>query len=150
MLKVISAILFLDTDFVLDLLCLLNLRGQKGTTIKNYWIILTSHYHLFNMTKKAINTCNVISYVYNALQITTSLIQCTNRVWNKPVQSWSLKWRPHQIQEARKEGTAVWQLHQGYLYKNCVKEIMLIRTKRAQTLELILREHEQDIKSDVD
>lgn len=80
MLKVISAILFLDTDFVLDLLCLLNLRGQKGTTIKNYWIILTSHYHLFNMTKKAINTCNVISYVYNALQITTSLIQCTNRV----------------------------------------------------------------------
>lgn len=27
---------------------------------------------------------------------------------------------------------------------------MLIQTKRAQTLELILREHEQDIKSDVD
>lgn len=27
---------------------------------------------------------------------------------------------------------------------------MLIRTKRAQTLELALREHEQDIESDVD
>ena len=46
--------------------------------------------------------------------------------------------------------TAVWQLHQGYRYKNCVKEIMLIRTKRAQTLELVLREHEQDIESDGD
>ena len=77
MLKVISAILFLDADFVFDLLCLLKLRGQKGTTIK--LDILTRHYHSF-MTKKAINTCNVISYGYNALQITSSLTQCTNRV----------------------------------------------------------------------
>ena len=34
--------------------------------------------------------------------------------------------------------------------QNCIKEIMLIRTKTAQTLELVLREHEQNIKSGVD
>ena len=43
-----------------------------------------------------------------------------------------------------------WTTASRIFLQNCIKEIMLIRTKTAQTLELVLREHEQDIKSNVD
>ena len=169
MLKVISAILFLDADFVFDLLCLLNLRGQKGTTIKLDNLnkplpffpasrglsrrerpLLAGNYHSFNMTKKAINTCNVISYGYYCI----ADHHFFNTMYKSGVKQASIKliieMEATSNTRSRKGRDCCLTTAPRISLQNCIKEIMLIRTKRAQTLELVLREHEQDIKSDVD
>lgn len=127
MLKVISAILFLDADFVFDLLRFLNLR-QKGTKRYN---------NSFNTTKKAINTCNVISYGYNAF----ADHHFFNTMYKSGVKQASTKWiiemEATSNTRSQKGRDCCLTTAPSISLQNCIKEIMLIQTKRAQTLELI-------------
>lgn len=100
------------------------------------------------MAKKTIN--NVISYGYNASQVTTSLIHvqigcetCQYKV--------DIEMEATSNTRSQNGMDCLTTIPRIYLYKTASRRIIkLIRIKRAWTLKLVLREHEQGNKSHVD